>query len=448
MSTILKALRRLEEDAPTRREGEAEAETEVATAASGIDREIDTDTSPTQATEASEATELRNRILAEEHAARAARGSSAASLESTTRPTASDATASGDGAAPNETSGSRDLGPIFLGAAALVVLGLAALALVRGTPSLPPPAEPNAIAQRTPETLPSAATAATAAPEAAPPPSAGAALAALPAPAPATDPPATVAPALAAAAPSDVWPANARPPIQPPGLVAASPEVALVEGRPGNAVAPPSTVARPRPSVREQSPTRAAVASARPTAPMRAVSPSGSESASASASGSSGSPRTAAASAPAPPGPDPRPTRPLRAASTASASPSASVSASTSKPTTAKRGSTDRVANGSGSASPTRSASSPSLPILEPRSAEPIERLTRPKVPDVSVIRTAWHPQVDRRSARVRLESSGEVLELREGDALGSLVVQEITPSAVLFETGGVEIRRRVGAGR
>jgi len=36
---------------------------------------------------------------------------------------------------------------------------------------------------------------------------------------------------------------------------------------------------------------------------------------------------------------------------------------------------------------------------------------------------------------------------LREGDAVGPLVIKEITPSSVVFETEGLEIRRRVGDG-
>jgi hypothetical protein len=36
-------------------------------------------------------------------------------------------------------------------------------------------------------------------------------------------------------------------------------------------------------------------------------------------------------------------------------------------------------------------------------------------------------------------------LNLREGDAVGGLVIREISPSAVVFNAGDVEIRRRVG---
>jgi len=85
--------------------------------------------------------------------------------------------------------------------------------------------------------------------------------------------------------------------------------------------------------------------------------------------------------------------------------------------------------------------------VAKTADAAPIERIARPDVPDVTIVRTAWHPSSDRRSAKVRLEATDEVLTLREGDAIGALVVKEISPSAVLFETGGVELRRRVGSG-
>ena len=76
-----------------------------------------------------------------------------------------------------------------------------------------------------------------------------------------------------------------------------------------------------------------------------------------------------------------------------------------------------------------------------------VELIDHRGVPDVSIVRTSWHPDATRRSARVRLEESNELVTLREGDAVGSLVVQEITPSAVVFSAGAVEIRRRVGQG-
>lgn len=74
-----------------------------------------------------------------------------------------------------------------------------------------------------------------------------------------------------------------------------------------------------------------------------------------------------------------------------------------------------------------------------------LPRIAKPAIPDVSILRTAWHPQPERRSARIQLAKSEDVLTLREGDAVGSLVVKEITPSSVLFAAGDVELRRRVG---
>jgi hypothetical protein len=87
-----------------------------------------------------------------------------------------------------------------------------------------------------------------------------------------------------------------------------------------------------------------------------------------------------------------------------------------------------------------------------PSSAQPLVRRDAPvapraTIPDVAVLRTSWHPDASRRSARIRIEANGEVVTLREGDAVGALVVREISPSAVLFQTGEVEIRRRVGEG-
>jgi len=63
----------------------------------------------------------------------------------------------------------------------------------------------------------------------------------------------------------------------------------------------------------------------------------------------------------------------------------------------------------------------------------------------VNVERTVWHPSPERRSARVVVEGFPEPLELKEGDAVGVLVVAEIQPSAVVFLHGGARLRRPVG---
>jgi len=74
-----------------------------------------------------------------------------------------------------------------------------------------------------------------------------------------------------------------------------------------------------------------------------------------------------------------------------------------------------------------------------------VERVDRPGLPDVAVVKTVWHPHRDRRSAEVQVGASGETVKLREGDAVGGMVVREISPSSVVFQAGAVEVRRRVG---
>lgn len=96
---------------------------------------------------------------------------------------------------------------------------------------------------------------------------------------------------------------------------------------------------------------------------------------------------------------------------------------------------------------PEDSVASDDRPIAKTADAKPIERVARPDVPDVTVLLTSWHPDASRRTARIRIEASEEVRTLSEGDAVGALVIKEISPSAVLFEAGEVEVRRRVGAG-
>lgn len=88
----------------------------------------------------------------------------------------------------------------------------------------------------------------------------------------------------------------------------------------------------------------------------------------------------------------------------------------------------------------------PAVPeVVRRKTLVDLPRIAKPAIPDLSVLRTAWHPQPERRSARIQLAKSEDVMTLREGDAVGSLVVKEITPSSVLFAAGDVELRRRVG---
>jgi hypothetical protein len=91
----------------------------------------------------------------------------------------------------------------------------------------------------------------------------------------------------------------------------------------------------------------------------------------------------------------------------------------------------------------TASVAAPPIPA---RASEPsVEQHIAPPTPDIAVLQTAWHPKPDHRSARIRLLKDDETLTLREGDAVGPLVVQQITPSAVIFLSGDVELRLRVG---
>ena len=72
-------------------------------------------------------------------------------------------------------------------------------------------------------------------------------------------------------------------------------------------------------------------------------------------------------------------------------------------------------------------------------------KLARVQIPAVSVARTIWHPHSDRRVAEVNVEGHAAPLLLREGDAVGPLVVSQIDPSGVVFLHDQVEFRRRVG---
>ncbi len=108
-----------------------------------------------------------------------------------------------------------------------------------------------------------------------------------------------------------------------------------------------------------------------------------------------------------------------------------------------------RPVAGAGSGETVRRASQPMRPQPRPqsRSQPEVIRVDRPSLPDLAVLQTSWHPRPERRSTRIQVGPSGESLLLREGDAVGGFVVQEISPSAVLFAAGEVEVRRRVGAG-
>jgi hypothetical protein len=86
---------------------------------------------------------------------------------------------------------------------------------------------------------------------------------------------------------------------------------------------------------------------------------------------------------------------------------------------------------------------------VEPRKPEPGEatssEIARAEIPGLRVERTVWHPVAERRVALIELDQSAERREIREGDAVGPLVVSEIEPSGVVFVHEGVEMRRRIG---
>lgn len=64
---------------------------------------------------------------------------------------------------------------------------------------------------------------------------------------------------------------------------------------------------------------------------------------------------------------------------------------------------------------------------------------------EVSVVKTVWHPNADRRSARIRLAPDAAPIEVREGEVVQGYRVETITPSTVVLEKDGVTATHRVG---
>ena len=81
----------------------------------------------------------------------------------------------------------------------------------------------------------------------------------------------------------------------------------------------------------------------------------------------------------------------------------------------------------------------------ESAAAPAVQRVSPSGLPEVTVVRTAWHPKPDRRSAKLRIGADRELLSVHEGDSVSGLVLREITPSSVVFGAGDIEFRRRVG---
>jgi len=90
---------------------------------------------------------------------------------------------------------------------------------------------------------------------------------------------------------------------------------------------------------------------------------------------------------------------------------------------------------------PTAAPASLPAPIQEPEK----KVVQRAKLPTLSVEKTIWHPDADRRVAIVKLIDAEEILRLKEGDAVGPLVIEVIKPGSVLFNHDGIEIRYNVG---
>lgn len=91
----------------------------------------------------------------------------------------------------------------------------------------------------------------------------------------------------------------------------------------------------------------------------------------------------------------------------------------------------------------------PPPPVVEPpapRAPEPA-RVATVRPPKVTVRKIIWHPTSGRRVAEIEVEGYKGPVELHEGDAVGTLVVSEIRPSAVVFLHGGDRLQRKVGSG-
>jgi hypothetical protein len=95
----------------------------------------------------------------------------------------------------------------------------------------------------------------------------------------------------------------------------------------------------------------------------------------------------------------------------------------------------------------------PTAPIeIEAVAAEPApirapeqKVIQRAKVPTLRVEKTIWHPDANRRIAIVKLVGTEEVMRLKEGDAIGPLVVESIKPGSVVFNHDGIEVSYNVG---
>ncbi len=80
----------------------------------------------------------------------------------------------------------------------------------------------------------------------------------------------------------------------------------------------------------------------------------------------------------------------------------------------------------------------------EPTPAQTLAAESSSSGPTFTVERTVWHPIAAKRLAVV-IVGSGAPREVREGDEIGTAVVAKIEPSGVIFSEQGKEFRRRIG---
>jgi hypothetical protein len=93
-----------------------------------------------------------------------------------------------------------------------------------------------------------------------------------------------------------------------------------------------------------------------------------------------------------------------------------------------------------GAAPPPRASPTPEVSQQPDR-----KTIVRAQLPELTVASTTWHPDARRRFAVVNLTDSNEELRLREGDAVGPLVVEMIEPGGVFFIHDGIAVRYNVG---
>ena len=411
MSTILKALRRLENEDPRKknagtplvlRDPEAGSPAPAQPAAAPHP-------APYPATDPRAADALRNRILAEEAAARLC------------------------GAAPADTTEtSRRWRPLVLAAiaAALVIVAIPfAMTRTRFFDTADPASDTtsgmisgiasNPPSETTIDTRAVAAREITGAAESASAPG----IPSRPSPEPAELPVRTMVAVDSPDAPTTTLAAAPAPSALPVLSAPAAPAEAAAASPPATATGPGAPSAE-RPPVPERAQTTASTPAPTPMPADRSSAPS----------------------------PVSRPTEVAAASAAARRSDSASGSQETMRPISTPE---------SSSFSPVSSAASASEPAAGPpvaaRASEPVasrpasaptrdvQRVTPTGMPEIHVVRTDWHPKPERRSARVRVSSTDELITAHEGETVAGLVVHEITPSAVVFSAGDVEIRRRVG---